>query len=131
MTQLETPTTVAQAWQEAVNARDEALLLRLSHPDIEMVGPRGTAKGHGVLSTWLKQAGLTLETRRVFAAGDAVVFAQVGVWRALDAGELPEAAEVASSFLVRDGRVARLARYDTLAEALTRAGLSEADEVLS
>ena len=66
MTQLETPVTVAQAWQEAVNAQDEALLLLLSHPDIKIVGPRGTAQGHEVLAAWLGRAGLYLETRRVF-----------------------------------------------------------------
>ena len=131
MTQPETPVTTATAWQEAVNAQDETLLLRLSHPDIELVGPRGTAKGHKILVTWLERAGLTLETRRTFAKGNAVVSAQVGVWRPLDAGELPEGAEVASSFLVQDGQVTEVARYDTLAEALAHAGLSEADEVLS
>lgn len=131
MTQPETSGTTATAWQEAVNARDEALLLTLSHPDIEMVGPRGTAKGHAVLLTWLEQAGLTLETRRVFARADAVVFAQIGVWRALETGEPQGEAEVASSFVVQNGQVAEIARYDTVGEALARAGLSEADEVLS
>lgn len=126
-----TPVTTATAWQEAVNAQDETLLLRLSHPDTELVGPRGTAQGHDVLSTRLKRAGLTLETRRVFAKGNAVVFSQYGVWRPLEAGGLQGEAEVASSFLVDDGQVTEVARYDTLAEALAHAGLGEADEVLS
>ena len=127
----ETPVTTATAWQEAVNAQDETLLLQLSHPDIELVGPRGTAQGHEILVTWLERAGLTLETRRVFAKGDAVVFSQYGVWRSLEAGELQGEAEVASSFLVQDGQVTEIARYDTLAEALAHASLSEADEVLN
>ena len=127
----ETPVTTAAAWQEAVNAQDETLLLQLSHPDIEMVGPRGTAKGHEILVTWLERAGLTLETRRVFAKGDAVVFSQYGVWRPLAAGELQGEAKVASSFLVQNGQITEVARYDTLAEALAHAGSGEADEVLS
>ena len=129
MTQTETPVTTATAWQEAVNAQDEALLLLLSHPDINIVGPRGTAQGHEVLAAWLGRAGLTLETHRVFAGGDAVVFAQTGVWRALETGDPQGEAEVASSFVVRNGQVAEIARYDTLAEALARAGLSETDEL--
>ncbi len=31
---------IAQAWQEAVNAQDKNKLLELSHPQIEIVGPR-------------------------------------------------------------------------------------------
>ena len=123
--------TTATAWQEAVNAQDETLLLRLSHPDIELVGPRGTAQGHEILVTWLGRAGLALETRRTFAKGDAVVFSQYGVWQFLAAGELQGEAEVASSFTVQGGQVTEIARYDTLAEALAHASLSEADEVLS
>ena len=45
--------------------------------------------------------------------------------------DLPEEAEVASSFLVEDGQVTEIARYDTLGGALAHAGLDEADEVLS
>lgn len=131
MTHPRTPLETATAWQEAVNAQDEALLLLLSHPDVDLVGPRGTAQGHEVLAAWLGRAGLYLETTRTFAGGDAVVFAQRGVWRSLETNEAPGEAEVASSFVVRDGQVAEIARYDTLAEALARAGLSEADEVLS
>lgn len=130
MTQPETPLKAATAWQEAVNAQDEALLLLLSHPDIKIVGPRGTAQGHEVLAAWLGRAGLTLETRRTFAKGDAVVFAQRGVWQSVAAGEPQGEADVASSFLVQNRQVAEIARFDTLAEALSHAGLSEADEVL-
>lgn len=128
MTQPEISVTTAQAWQEAVNAHDKARLLELSHPDIEIVGPRGVAQGHEVLLAWLERASLTLETRRVFAGSEHVVFAQHGVWRSPETGEPQGEAEVASSFLIQDGQVTELARYDTLSEALARAGLSEADE---
>lgn len=117
----------AEAWVEAANAQDRGRLLRLSHPNIDIVGPRGTARGHEVLLAWLEQAGLTLETRRAFARDEGVGFAQRGVWRSPE-GEPQGEAEVASSFLVRDAQVVELARYDTLAEALAQVGLSEADE---
>lgn len=130
MTQPESAVTVAQAWQAAVNAQDRVRLLELSHPGIEIVGPRGVAQGHDVLLAWLERAGLTLETRRVFAGQSSVVLAQHGVWRSPETGERQGEADVASSFRIREGQVAELARYDTLDEALTRAGLSEADEYL-
>ncbi len=130
MTQPETPVVIAQRWQEAVNVQDKARLLELSHPDIEIVGPRGVAQGHEVLLAWLERAGLTLETKRVFAGGESVVFAQHGVWRSPETNEPQGEAEVASSFLIQDGQVTEFARYDTFSEALARAGLSEADEFL-
>ena len=131
MTQHEAPVKTAQAWQASANVQDKERLLALSHPDIDIVGPRGTAQGHEVLLAWLARAGLTLETRRVFAEGDAVVFAQHGVWRSVETGEAQGEAEIASSFVIKDGQVTELARYDTLAEALAQAGLSEEEEVLS
>lgn len=130
MTQYEPSVTTAQAWQEAVNAQDKERLLALSHPAIEIVGPRGVARGHDVLLAWLERAGLTLETRRVFAGKNSVVFAQHGVWRSPQTNEPQGEAEVASSFLTKNGQVTELARYDTLPEALARAGLSRVDEVV-
>lgn len=124
----QTPVLIAQAWQEAVNAQDRDRLLELSHPQIEIVGPRGVAQGHEVLLTWLGRAGLSLETKRVFAGERSVVFAQHGVWRSPETGELQGEAKVATSFRLENGQVIQLARYDTLAEALAHAGLSEADE---
>ena len=129
MTQSETPLTTATAWQEAVNAQDEALLLLLSDPDIRIVGPRGTAQGHEVLAAWLALAGLTLETRRTFAKGDAVVFAQRGVWRSVETDEAQGEAEVATRFVVQNGKVTEIARFDALDEALSHAGVSGSDEV--
>lgn len=128
MTRPGTPVAVAQAWQDAVNAQDKDKLLELSHPQIAIIGPRGIARGHEVLRVWLERAGLQLETKQVFAGEQRVVFVQHGVWRSPETGELQGEAEVASSFRIENGQVTELARYDTLTEALARAGLSEADE---
>ncbi|BDP40640.1 hypothetical protein DAETH_06090 [Deinococcus aetherius] len=47
---MNTPAEVVRAWEEAVDARNEMRLLALSAPDIEIVGPRGSAYGHAVLA---------------------------------------------------------------------------------
>lgn len=120
---------VVLAWQEAANAQDAGRLVALSAPDIAIVGPRGAAHGHQVLREWLARAGVRLAPRRVFARGAAVVVAQHGVWREAGTGAILGEQAVASSFRVADGRVARVARFDLLAEALADAGLGEADEV--
>lgn len=117
------------AWQEAVNKQDREHLVHLSDPSIEIVGPRGSGYGHRLLLDWLIRAGLTLDALRVFARGDAVVILQHGTWRSPDTGEVVGERQVASSFRVSDGQVVRVARFDTLDEALLDAGLGLEDEV--
>lgn len=118
-----------QAWQNAANNQVTERLLRLSDPNIEIVGPRGSGYGHELLRAWLARAGLTLETKRVFARGDTVVLAQHGVWRSPETGVVTGEADLASSFKVSRGVVTRFSRHEKLAEALIQGRLTEADEV--
>lgn len=123
---------VVRDWQKAVNERDINRLLELSDPEIEIVGPRGSAHGHEVLRDWAAGAGLSLETLRTFARGNAVVVAQHGVWRDADTKEIIGESDVATRFRVDKGRVAQLARHDgadSLDTALEEAGLGREDEV--
>jgi hypothetical protein len=131
MSEKARPTTVVQAWQEAANARDIARLLALSDENIEVVGPRGAGHGHGLLREWLARAGLHLDPLRVFGRGDTVVVEQRAVWRSIETGDLAGQQDVASVFVVAGDRVARLARYGSLAEALQAAGLSDSDQLTS
>ena len=126
--QPESPVAVVRAWQDAANSQDTDRLIELSAPDVEIVGPRGAGRGHQLLRDWLGRAGLSLETLRVFARGDAVVVAQRGVWRSAETGQVTGEAALAASFRVEGGRVARFARYDSLDVALAEAGLAYADE---
>ncbi len=120
---------VVKQWVEAANRQDLDALLAVSAPDIEVIGPRGSARGHQILREWLARAGLGLEIRREFARGDAVVLAQHGVWRSPESGEVAGEADVASSFRVSSGRVVRYARHENLAMALQDVGLGTSDEV--
>jgi hypothetical protein len=123
------PTTIVQAWQAAVNDRDAERLLELSHPEIEIVGPRGSGHGHQLLRDWLGRAGLSLTTRRIFARGAEVVVAQRGIWRSVETGDVVGEADLASRFRVVRDRVVLFGRYDGLDAALDAAGLSLADEI--
>ena len=122
------PVAIVQAWQHAANAQDVDRLLELSDPDIEVIGPRGSGRGHQLLRDWLGRAGLNLETRRVFARGDVVVLAQHGVWRSVETGEGAGEADLASRFRVDGRRVVQFARHDSLDAALAEAGLDYSDE---
>jgi hypothetical protein len=120
---------VVLAWHTAVNQKDINALWALSDPNIEIVGPRGSAYGHGVLSEWLAKAGLSLDPYRCFAKGHVVVVAAHAVWRDVESGETLSTADIASHFRVEENVVRYYARFDTLAAALDAADLSENDEI--
>jgi ketosteroid isomerase-like protein len=121
------PVRIVHEWLAAVNAGGVEAALALTAPEVTIIGPRGAARGHEVLRTWMGHAGATFQTRETFAAGDAVVVAQHGVWRDGETGEIRGEADVATRFCVADGRVAEMERYDQLSAALQAAGLTEAD----
>lgn len=120
---------VVHDWLAAVNAGDADAALALTSPEVTIIGPRGTARGHEVLRAWLGHASATFFTRSTYALGDNVVVAQHGVWRDAVTGAFVDEAEVATRFRVEAGHIGELERYDDLASALRAAGLSEVDEV--
>lgn len=120
---------IVRSWQDAVNSGDTDRVVELSDPDIEIAGPRGSGHGHQLLRDWMGRAGITLDTLRLFGRGDIVVVEQRGVWRSMETGEPMGEQIVASCFTVRDGRVIRVARHDSLDGALAEAGLEMSDEV--
>ena len=121
---------IALAWIEAANQRDLERLMRLSDPNIDLVGPRGSIRGSAILRDWLARAGLTLESRRSFASGGSVVVEQRGVWRSPETGEVVGVADVASRFGVEGAHVVTYERFDNLAAALSAAGLTGSDETV-
>src|SRR5687768_7847794 len=121
---------VVRTWHEAVNRGDADALVALCHDDIEVGGPRGSARGSTVLRDWLGRAGIQLEPRRWFAAPGELVVEQVASWREPE-GAVTDPEIVASSFLVEDGLVRRTVRYSSLLEALAASGLTLLDEVPS
>lgn len=122
------PVRVVHDWLAAVNAGDVRAVLELTASDVVIAGPRGAARGHEVLRAWMGHAGATFETRETYAAGDSVVVAQHGVWRDAQTGAVRGEADVATRFMIADGCVAEMQRYDDgLSAALWAAGLTVAD----
>lgn len=122
-------TRVVAAWHAALNEGNIDHLLALTHPDVEIGGPRGTARGADVLRDWVGRANIRLDPRRVFARNETVVVEQEAEWRDAGTGAVTGRDAVASVFVVRDGRVAQVARYPNLAQALEAAGLDDGNEV--
>ena len=113
--------TVA-AWHDALNSGDVQRLVGLSHPDIEVDGPRGTSHGGQILPEWVDRANVHLEPRRAFSEADTVVVEQEAEWQSAGPGSCQM---VASVFVVDDGLVTSVVRYPDLATALRAAGLDE------
>ena len=120
---------VVYDWHEALNGGDADRLVQLSHPDIEVGGPRGSGRGTRLLKEWVERANIRLEPRRVFHRADTVVVEEKAEWRSSETGELIENRTVGSVFVVRDGRLARVVRYDDLAGALQAANFDGSHEV--
>ncbi len=122
------PGALVQQWQDAANRQNIPRLLELSDAHIELVGPRGVAHGHEILADWVQRAGVHLTTLRMFVRDHRVVVAQHGAWRSRESGTVTGEADVASFFSLHQQRVVRVARYDTLEQALQAAQLTISDE---
>lgn len=123
--------TVVTAWHEALNSGDVERLVALSHPDVEVGGPRGTGRGAQLLREWIGRAGIRLDPRRIFQQADMVVVEQEAERRSAGTGGVIGIQTLASAFVVRDDRVASVSRYPDLAEALHAADLDESHEMRS
>jgi ketosteroid isomerase-like protein len=123
---------IVVAWHEALNAGDADRLIDLSHPDVEMGGPRGrageAARGAGLLREWVARANIRLEPRRVFQREETVVIEEAAEWRSPDTEVIIGSQTVASVFVVRGGRVTSVVRHEDLTSALTAANLDESYE---
>jgi hypothetical protein len=99
----------------------------LSHPDVEVGGPHGTGRGTKLLQEWADRANIRLTPIRVVHRDDTVVVQQEAEWRSAETGVVTVRQIVASIFIVRDGRVASVVRYDDLTNALQKANLDESN----
>ena len=116
--------TVA-SWHRALNSGDVERLIRLSHPAIEVGGPRGSGHGAQILREWVDRANVHLEPQRVFQRADTVVVEQGAEWQSV--GPI-DRQRVASVFVVREGLVTSVLRYSDLATALRAADFDESHE---
>ena len=113
------------AWHDALNSGDVERLIALSHPDVEVGGPRGSARGAQILREWVDRANIRLEPARTFSEAGTVVVEQGAEWQSADAGNVQT---VASVFVVGYGLVTSLVRYPDLASALRAANLDASYE---
>lgn len=114
----------AEAWTAKVNERDAAGVLALSDHNIELSGPRGTATGHSILADWLENSGIHLMTTAHFVKGGKIICEQQGTWEN-EAGSVT----IYTFMEIKDGKVLRIERLDSLDDAFGTSGLSESDKI--
>lgn len=119
---------IVNAWHKALNDNDVDHLVALSHPDVEVGGPRGTGQGVQLLREWIGRANIHLDTQRVFHRAETVVVEQRARWRLADTGQVTDSQTVGSVFVIRDEQIVRVVRYPDLASALRAVNLDESDE---
>ena len=117
-----------RAWHEALNGGETERLVALSHPEIEVGGPRGAGNGHDLLLAWVERANVTLRPLRFFDDVGTAVVEEAAVWSFPGTGEPDSRSTVASVFTVEDGIVTRVIRHEDLPSALRSAGLDEPRE---
>jgi ketosteroid isomerase-like protein len=113
------------AWHDALNNGDVERLVALSHPDVEVGGPRGTAHGAQILREWVDRTNIRLEPGRTFREANTVVAEQGAEWQSAEPGGVQR---VASVFVVSDGLVTSVVRYPDLASALRAGNLDASHE---
>ena len=118
---------LVRAWHTAVNTGDADAMSSLLIPDVAVGGPRGSGQGANLVRDWVGGTGIIMEPRRAWHRGDAVVVEQHARWPDATTGEPGASHTVFTAFQVRAGRISRILRFDTLADALQVSGLSADD----
>ncbi|MGM7700425.1 DUF3224 domain-containing protein [Pseudalkalibacillus sp. Hm43] len=126
---IEEEIIIADQWLDACNALEIEALLEITSPTIEISGPRGSGFGKGLLVDWLERTGLKLETLSIYGRKGVLVYEQHAKWSGQE-GRTAGEANAASVLKVKDGKVAFIARFDSLEKALKEAGIQESDKVL-
>ncbi len=115
-------------WHAALAAGDPDGIAAVTHPNVELVGPRGSGFGVSLVQEWALRSGIRLEPLRWFAHPDRVVVEQRARWLDPETGTLGDPVLLATAFAFTDGLIGRIARYPDLPTALAASNLSLVDE---
>ena len=120
---------IVQAFHDTLNARNVDGLLALAADDIRVGGPRGSGEGKHLLEEWVRRATITMSPQRWFHREGTVIVEQRALWHAPDGSEETGSQTVATIFELSDGKIARIARYGDIGEAVTSADMDETHEI--
>jgi hypothetical protein len=119
---------IVDEWHTALNSGDADRLAALVDDDVEVGGPRGTAKGAQVVLEWFGRANVRFKPLRSFSHDNTVVVEQNGEWLSDDRQQIASAQVVSTVFVLTNGLISRIIRYDDLDSALEAAGMDNSHE---
>jgi ketosteroid isomerase-like protein len=106
---MSTHAAVLYRWHDAVNSGDVEGVVRECAPDVAVIGPRGSWKGHDQVREWLQRTGIRLTPvdELVERDGRFVVRERIQ-WTT----EEDEPRETHCVFVVTEGKISSITRYD-------------------
>ncbi len=122
---------VVRRWVELFNARDDVdEFLSLHDPEVVLQTPGGPRlRGHDQVRDWFEAGYENVQPRilpeRFVAGGDTVVGLGRTEARWIGSGEVAREFESAGVYWFRDGKIIKWQPFETHADALEAAGLSE------
>lgn len=120
---------IVQAFHERFNAGKREDVLAMATDDIAIGGARGTGAGKALLAEWVSRATTTMTPLRWFQKEGVVVVEEQVAWRSRQTGKVIDSTVWGIAFTVRDGKIAGMARYADIGEAVYKAGLDASHEV--
>ncbi|MCI0440419.1 MAG: nuclear transport factor 2 family protein [Chloroflexi bacterium] len=119
---------IVRKWHAALNGGDVDELVTLVQGDVEVGGPRGASRGAQVVREWFGRANVRLNPTRFFCRKNTIIVEARGEWLS-EGGRAAGAQDVATVFVVKDGLISRIVRYDDLESAFRETGLDLSFEI--
>lgn len=116
-------------WHEALNTKNKQILASLVTKNVGMSGPKGHVEGVDIMLDWVDRANIALEPISYFQFRGTVVVEGCATWYDIETGAKIGAALVATVFILANGFITTIKRYDNLSEALQAARLTEKHRV--
>jgi hypothetical protein len=120
---------VVLLWHEALNMKHKRGLAELVTKNVKMSGPKGDVEGVNIMLEWMDRANITLEPKRYFQSGEIIIVEELAVWQEGGTEKEINSAKAASVFVLDDGRIASIQRFDNLNKAFEATGLNERNQV--
>lgn len=117
-----------QKFHDLFNDHQRDELMAMATDDIAIGGARGKGAGKKFLDEWVGRATTTMMPRRWFMKDDTVVVEEFIEWRSRS-GRVTDSTTWGIAFTVREGKIAGMARYAGIGEAVYKAGLDDRHEI--
>lgn len=118
-----------KSFHDEFNAGRRDEVMAMATDDVSVGGGRGQGQGPELLHEWVGRATTTMTPLRWFRKDDLVVVEERVQWHTGSDDRITDSTIWGMAFTVANGRIAAIARYANIGEAVTSSGLDETYEV--